>query len=296
MYDNLIRERRTIPNNIETMGVNGSQLPPLLDWGNKPVHIPEGRPKSFFRYQTAKGVKMSELDAIYSHIRYIDEETTNKALEALAGKLSDTIGKNPYVLVHYGENDTSGHWISRRLIEEYGLDKGILPSPISIHDFMNKMKDGLPPGIKIIIADDLMIYGEQIAQHMVEPLQKKFGMDISKDIIVGALASTDFILDNVFTRGILDKVRLSRVFKVPTMRQENIRNPFLPNDSYILTFFHHRVSDRMLPPLVRSYSQLAEDGKYYWLIDDMCVPPPYDLERFTSGGWSAKTKETPKEL
>lgn len=278
---------------FETLGIDSETIPPLLNWDRPPVHIPGGRLASFRNHCLKQGISVGEVDQIISRLRYIDEEKTDRAFGGLFSWFQRKIGESTFFLVTYEEEKSSGSWVSQKLIER-GLANCVGGKPISVRKFIEGFQQGeIPPGVNVAIADDLMIFGEQIACHIIEPIIKACKFKPGQ-FFVGVLGSTNIARRNGFTGNLFDGVNLARIFQIPVIEEEGLTNPFGSNNYYILTFFHHRVSDRVLPPLLRSGQYFVENCRHYWLIDNLCIPPPYDPDRFTTGSWSTMAKEIPR--
>ncbi len=144
-----------------------------------------------------------------------------------------------------------------------------------------------------VLPDDLMIFGEQ-STRIMERVREKVGKNTK--FIEAYLAATDNT-NNGFSRNDNPNQKIVRTYIVPDLSQSGITSkiPHTTNNSYILTFFDHKVSDRVLPYLTRSN---AESNQYHWLIDDLTVAPPYEPDRFTNlnSSWTHLARRIPREL
>ncbi len=296
MAENLVLPPKS---QFETLCNEDQGLPPLVDWDRPPIQIPTDRVEPFIEYAEGEGLTREEVWDIFFNIRYISSDETTRVLGLLAERLRSLIGDAPFYFVHCGLKGKSGEWIERRMIEEFGLES-IGGKPISADEFLEQFEQGrIAHEDRIVIADDFAISGEQIDASIIERIRKA-SPELTSRIIVALVASTDSLAQRLNHRKVSD-VTLLRGFRVPTTGEINeggmclIPGPFSVVDHYVLTFFHHKVSDHFYPRLSRSNAETNEkDGQQHWLVDDMCIAPPYDSQRFSTGHWRERAERIPR--
>ncbi len=73
---------------VETLGVLGEFLPPLIDWEKLPIQVPRERIEDFSLSLIKHGGTPKLLSEIMSNIRYIDRAHTQAAMQVLANYLT----------------------------------------------------------------------------------------------------------------------------------------------------------------------------------------------------------------
>lgn len=267
---------------VETLGVLGEFLPPLIDWERLPTHVPRERIEDFSLSIINDGGTPKLLSEIMSNIRYIDRAHTQAAMQVLANYLTTLSQTEKIVLIHDEGQSGSRQWMCDELgkLGEFSI--------MSENEIDQSMTD-----VIFVLPDDLMIFGEQ-STRIMERVREKVGKNTK--FIEAYLAATDNT-NNGFRRNDNTYQKIVRAYSVPDLSQSGITSkiPRITNNSYILTFFDHKVSDRVLPSLTRSN---AESNEYHWLIDDLTVAPPYEPDRFTNlnSGWAHLARRIPREL
>lgn len=271
---------------IETLGINGEKLAPVIDWEHLPPHISRERFEDFVSYflHTLHG-KVDQITAIISNIRYIDSALTKAALQELAKRITVLSQSENICLITDDEKEGSRWWICDELVKLGGFRR------TSENQLNNVTND-----TTFVVVDDLMIFGEQSAR-LMDRVIEKLGKKVK--FVEAYLAATNNFR-NGFRHNIDEGHRVIRVFDVPDLTRVGIRGqiPLNANLSCVLTFFAHKVSDRFLPMLTRSRSRQEEDGTHHWLVDDLAMAPPYQIDRFTNlkHGWAHMAKKIPQEL
>ena len=286
---------------IVTLGQNGQEFPPSVDYDDPPEQLFAERKQGVIEKLTEMwGAEAAQM--IVDNIRYVDEESFFQALDQLAEHLVAQADK-PLFFVYYkgstdkeGKSTKSGKWVTEQVRKRIG--QKIEHKQVSLEDLVDAVREkgksaaDQLQGYQIVIADDLINSGEQIETILLDSISKidkEHGTHLLQDTIVSAVASRDYTgLNRPHFESIKQLVRVFGNFTIGDI--EGIEDKmgaynYSRRETTSIQFYYHKVPDYFFFDILRRRSM---DDR--WMVDHTAVSPPYEPDRYTTGSNSAEAK------